>query len=317
MNSPDKLINVSSRQLQAFLEVSRLQSFVKAAERVHLSPSGMSMLVRELEAQVGARLFDRTTRSVKLTDAGRRLLPAAERIIGELHVLGPAIGGAEAAARSRIDLAATPMVSASLLPEVLRAFASRFPHVRVHLSDVDVSIVRSRVIEGQADIGLGFFVRPAAGLVREPLCKFRLMRISPPSGRNTARWPARDLAWSSLEGLPLVSLPQDNPIQALIEKQLTLLGRAHEERPRVNLISTIIGMVRAGHGHAVIPSFALEECLRQNLQVAMLRSPAVHIELYLVSHRGHPLKPAAREFAAMVRQAALGLAGEGARLPPG
>ncbi|MBL0422987.1 LysR family transcriptional regulator [Ramlibacter sp. AW1] len=302
MNSSIKLINVSTRQLLAFLEVTRLQSFAKAAEQVHLSPSGMSMLVKELEDQLGARLFERTTRSVSLTDAGRRLQPVAERIVGELRTLQAVIGGTEAAVRSRLHVAATPMVAASLLPEVLQAFARSHPQVRVQLADVDVGAVRGRVLEGEADLGLGFFVKPASGLVRQPLCKFRLMRIGPPRPGASGLQPSQP--WSSLAGLPLVSLPPDNPIQALIEKQLARSGRPHEDRPRVNLIGTIIGMVRAGAGHAVIPSFALAECLRQQLDVALLREPMVQIELHLVTRRGHPPKPAAADFIAAVRQAA-------------
>jgi LysR family carnitine catabolism transcriptional activator len=307
MNSSDKLINVTSRQLLAFLEISRLQSFAKAAERIPMSPSGMSMLVKELEEQVGARLFDRNTRSVTLTDAGRRLQPVAERIVGELRALSAVIGGTEAAVRSRLDVAATPMVSASLLPEVVRQFAASHPQVHVHLADVDVTAVRRRVLEGDADIGLGFFVKSAAGLLRQPLCKFRLMRISPPGLEPPGLGPSRP--WSSLAGLPLVSLPTDNPIQALIEQHLARLGRAHEERLRMNLIGTIIAMVRAGHGHAIVPSFVLDECLRQGLGVAMLVEPAVHLELYLVSRRGTQPPPAAMDFAEAVKQAATRLAG--------
>src|SRR5690606_37335625 len=97
MNSSAKLMNVSSRQLFIFLEVCKLQSFAKAAERIPMSPSGVSMLIKELEEQVGARLFDRTTRSVVLTDAARRLQPVAERIVGELRQLNDVIGGTEAA----------------------------------------------------------------------------------------------------------------------------------------------------------------------------------------------------------------------------
>ena len=306
MNSSKGLINVSSRQLQAFLEIARLQRFAKAAEQVHLSPSGMSMLVKELEQQIGARLFDRTTRSVTLTDAGRRLQPVAQRIVSELRAISAVIGGTEAAVRSRLDVAATPMVSASLLPGVVSAFAGSHPQVHLNLADVDLSVVRSRVVDGEADIGLGFFVKPAVGLLRQPLCKFRLMRISPPGAGTSGLVPSQP--WSSLSGLPLVSLPADNPIQALIEKHLARIGRAHEERPRMNLLGTIIGMVRAGRGDAIIPSFALDECLRQGLVVAMLRDPVVHIELHQVSRRGTQPKAAALEFAAALRQAA-------ARLP--
>lgn len=311
-----KLINVNSRQLHAFLEISRLQSFSKAAEHIPMSASGVSMLVKELEQQVGARLFDRTTRSVTLTQAGRELQEVAQRIVDDLRVLGGAIGGSEAAVRSRLDVAATPMISASLLPGVVRGFATSHPRVRVHLADVDVSAVRNRVLDGDADIGLGFFVKPAVGLVRQPLCKFRLMHISPPAADGASAGAAvaavaagvaglgPSRPWSSLAGVPLMSLPRDNPIQALIETHLARIGRANEERPMMNFIGTLIAMVQAGIGHAIVPSFVLRECLRQGLRIAMLVEPAVHIDLFVVSRRGTQPKPAALDFAAVLKRAA-------------
>lgn len=306
-NSSARLINVSSRQLQAFLELARLRSFSKAAERVHLSASGMSMMVKELEEQMGARLFDRTTRSVTLTEAGRRLEPVAERLVAELQAVQAAIGGGEAAAQSRLRIAATPMVSASVLPEVIKAFGLKHPQVDLELDDVDVSVVRQRILDEEADIGLGFFVKPAAGLQREPLCRFRLMRIGPPGSDSSGLGHSQ--TWSSLAGLPLISLPADNPIQAVIEKELAAIHRGNEQRPRMNLLGTLIGMVRAGRGHAIVPSFALDECLRQGLQVSMLTKPTVHIELHVVSLRGTQAKPAALAFAAAVKKAASRLSG--------
>ena len=307
MNSSPKLMNIGSRQLQAFLEITRLQSFAKAAEQVSLSPSGMSMLVKELEEQVGARLFDRTTRSLALTDAGRRLQPVAERVIGELRSLGAVIDGSESAVRSRLAVAATPMVSASLLPDVVRGFATTHPGVQVHLADVEVETVRKAVLQGDADIGLGFFVKPAVGILRQPLCRFRLMSIGPPGTPSGGL--GKSQPWKSLEGLALLSLPSGNPIQVLIEKQLVRIGCLPEERLRMNLMGTIIGMVRAGLGHAVMPSFAMEECLRQGLSVAMLREPVAYLDLYLVSRSGTKPKAAARAFAESLKLAAARLPG--------
>lgn len=307
MNSSEKLINVSSRQLLAFVEASRVQSFAQAAERVHLSPSGMSMLVKEMEEQVGARLFDRTTRSVSLTDAGRRLVPVAERIVDELRSVGALLGGVEAAVRSRLDVAATPMISSNIMPLVLRDFADTHPQVRIHLADVDVGAVRRRVMEGEADVGFGFFVKPAVGLVRKPLCRFQLMHISPPargtSGMNSSQ------PWSSITTTSLLGLPPDNPIQALIEANLTKAGRASGHRATMNLLGTLIGMVRAGVGHAIVPSFALEQCLRDGLSVAMLTRPAVHLELFMVSRRGAASHVAASDLAASVKRIATQLSG--------
>lgn len=303
MKSSAKLINANSRQLLAFLEICRLGSFARAAEVVSLSPSGLSMLVKDLEEQVGARLFDRNTRSIALTDAGRRLRPAAERIVEELRALGPAIAGTEAAVRARLNIAATPMMSASLLPRVLREFADSHADIRVQLDDVDVSTVRARVLEGRADLGLGFFVKPAVGLLRQPLCKFRLMRIGPPTARSDG--VGRSEPWSNLAGLPLLGLPADNPIQVVIETHLARIGRAREDRPTANLLGTLIGMVEAGLGHAVIPSFALNECLHRHLGVAMLVEPAVSLDLFLVTRRGTRQKPAALEFASTFTRAAM------------
>jgi len=299
-------MNLSTRQLHAFLAVSRLQSFARAAEQIHLSPSGMSMLIKELEQQVGARLFDRTTRAVTLTDAGKRLQPVAERIVGELRTLGGVIQGTEDAVRQRLDVAATPMVSASLLPSVMQDFAQLQPHVRVQLADVDVNQVRRRVLEGEADIGLGFFVKPAVGLVRQPLCNFRLMYVSPPGEAPDA--PQASRSWASIRNQRLVCLPIDNPIQAVIEKQLARNGRGPDERLRINLIGTVLAMVRAGHGHAVLPSFVRDACLRQGLGVAMLREPVTQIALYLVSQRGKEPTPAALDFADALKRAAAQLA---------
>lgn len=306
MNSSRKLMNLSARQLHAFLEIGRLKSFARAAEQVHLSPSGMSMLVKELEEQVGARLFDRTTRAVTLTEVGLRLQPVAERIVQDVRGLGDVVEGTQAAVRQRLQIAATPMVAASLLPAVLSDFAAVHPQVRIGITDVDVNQVREDVLAGEADLGLGFFVRPAVGLLRQPLCRFRLMSIRPPGVQGGGRRPSQP--WHALTGAPLISLPADNPMQVVIEKHLAAAGCPVGERQRVNLIGTVIALVRAGHGHAVIPSFVLDDCLRQGLDVRMLRDPVASVELFLVSRRGRKPGAAAQAFTTALRTAAARLA---------
>ena len=294
-------VNLNTRQIQAFLHISRLQSLTKAAEQVHISQAGLSMMVKELEEQLGSRLFDRTTRSVALTDAGRRFQPVASRIIDELDSMVCALGETEARKMGNLRVAATPLVSSSLLPEVLKIIKASHPEVTVHVADAELGEVRRRVLEGEADLGLGFFFKPALGMLRTPLFRFRLMRISPPEGGHHGLEGV--LPWSSLADAELISLPPGNPIQTLIETHLKAIGRAHEDRRVVSFFSTIIGMVEAGLGTAVIPSFALAECLRRRVRVSMLTKPVAHIDLYGASRRGTGTKSIAIDFIETLRKA--------------
>lgn len=296
------MINWNARQLQAFLEVCRLQSFSKAAESIPMSQSGISMSIKELEEQLGAKLFERTTRAVVLTASGKRLQHAATRVLAELGAVEEAIAGTQEFLNSRLVVAATPMISANLMPGVIRSFQQSHPGVHVQLHDIEVDSVRRAVLEGDAHVGLGFFFKPAVGMRRTPLCKFGLMRVSP-QGKGASGLQAPQ-PWSSLKGLPLIGLPHHNPIQSLIETHLAAIDRAHEVRPAMHLIGTIIAMVEAGLGHAVLPSFAMPECLRHCVAVSMLSDPEVHIDLVLASRKGVTLPPVATELADELRAAA-------------
>ena len=109
-------MNLSTRQMRAFLHVARLGNFTRAAEQAHITQAGLSILIREMEKQLACRLFDRTTRVVTLTPAGRRLLPVVERLLTDLDDVAAQLGAEGDAARQTLRIAATPLVSSHLLP---------------------------------------------------------------------------------------------------------------------------------------------------------------------------------------------------------
>src|SRR5579871_720128 len=112
----------TSRQLRAFHLVAEHQSFARAAERLFLTPSGLSVLIRELERHLGFRLFDRTTRKVTLTSNGSSLLAASQPA---LKTLDTAISRIEQAAKGRaraISVGTTPWIAANVLPPAIQAF---------------------------------------------------------------------------------------------------------------------------------------------------------------------------------------------------
>jgi DNA-binding transcriptional LysR family regulator len=277
-------MNLSMRQMRAFLHVARIGNFTRAAEQAHMTQAGLSTLVREMERQLGTRLFDRTTRMVVLTAAGRRLLPVAERVLGELDEVTARLGAEGDEARQTLRIAATPLVSSHLLPQVFAGFRDSHPRIRLKLFDADLRGVEALVAQGEADMGLGFFFKAAPGLERTPVGRFQLMRVAPGAAGQAAA--VGSAPWSSLRGAPLLGLPPDNPIQKLIDRHLAAIGQADPERPAFNFFGTLISMVEAGFGSAVMPTFALAACRRHRVDTALLVKPKVALDFYRVTRRG-------------------------------
>src|SRR5438105_12615072 len=136
-------MNITSRQLKAFLLTAQHQSFSRAAEQLFITQSGMSVLVRELEAQLGFRLFDRTTRRVSLTEFGVKFLPIADRSLLDLEAAAANIGRAATEADRHLCIGATPLVAAGLLPPAIAEYAKRKPDLEIRVYDAR----RPRLIE--------------------------------------------------------------------------------------------------------------------------------------------------------------------------
>jgi LysR family transcriptional regulator, carnitine catabolism transcriptional activator len=110
----------TSRQLRAFVLVARRQSFSRAAETLFITPSGISVLIRELEAQLGFRLFDRTTRQVSLTRYGQELLAVAERNLQEIDAEMARLERSAATASRSFSIGAMPLFAAHVLPGAIK-----------------------------------------------------------------------------------------------------------------------------------------------------------------------------------------------------
>jgi len=146
--------NVSTRQLEAFINLAEQRSFTRAASLSHLSQPAFSALIRSLETAVGARLFDRTTRSVELTaegavfvDPARRLLVDAARAFGDMREHA-------ARRRGRVSVAVLPSLAAGWLPAVLARFHAKYPGIELDVADVLSDTCIQRVRSGSADFAL-------------------------------------------------------------------------------------------------------------------------------------------------------------------
>jgi DNA-binding transcriptional LysR family regulator len=283
-------MNVTTRQLQAFLAIARLGSFTRAAEEIFVTQAGLSLMLKDFEAQVGARLFDRTTRSVRLTPAGESLLPTARRMMAEWESATSNVGRLAADAEQRVSLAATPLIASSVLPLWLRAFRETQPAIRVSISDLDRRNILLGIEAGELDVGLGAFFRPATGIDRQLLARFDMVLVRSKTkdakGRARGFETGRKVKWSALEDQELVVLPNDNPIQKLVDAQLRAQEITTRRTAALQNIQAMISMVEAGHGVAALPGFVVPACARYDVTVHTLVEPVVPIEFFAVSMKG-------------------------------
>jgi LysR family transcriptional regulator, carnitine catabolism transcriptional activator len=286
----------TSRQLRAFHLVADRRNFTRAAEALFLTPSGLSVLVRELERQIGFRLFDRTTRQVVLTAQGSELLEITR---AALNMLDEGMSRIEQAAKRknrRITIGTTPWIAAHVLPLAIREFRDKHPGLEIHLFDGNLSALAKRVEANKLDFALGIFDR-ILGMRRVPFFRFSLMLARPENGRSVR---SQTSSWADLGGESLISLTRDYPYEQLIGKQLEKMGVICKRGQTVNGLDTQLGLVEAGLGVAVIPSFGMMASRNRKVRVTKLE-PEVTLEFYEISNRGRKLPPEASEFAAFLK----------------
>lgn len=286
----------TSRQLRAFHLVAQHRNFTRAAEALFITPSGLSVLIRELERQLGFRIFDRTTRQVSLTAQGTELLAVTRP---GLNALEEGISRIEQAVKKknrRISVGTTPWFAAHVLPPAIKEFRDRHPDVQVQLFDGNLRAVIKRVEANKLDFAVGIFDR-MPGIKRAPFFRFSLMLARQDDGRSARHSISQ---WSELRGETLISLTKDYPHEQLIRKQLAKMQIACKRGQTVNLLDTQIGLVEAGLGAAVIPSFGVLASRDRKVRITQL-DPLVSLEFHEITNRGRKLPLEAIDFSEFLK----------------
>lgn len=292
------MIDFTSRQLRAFLLVAQHRSFTRAAGALFITPSGLSVLIRELENQLGVRLFERTTRHVALTSSGSELFAAAKRNLQELDNSLSRIAQTLRDESPLLSVGAPPFYAEGGLAPAIKAFRTRRPELRFQVFDGDGATTLRKVESGELDIGLGFFFKHVPGIRRALLFRFSLMVIRPGSP-NASGLPT--VAWSSLKGERFVTLHPSLPLQQFVDKHLARAGVSYQPSLVLNHLHTLIAMVEAGMGAAIVPSFALSACRNHGLLVSHLVKPVVHLDAYQIRKGGRKFSPVAEEFTTFLK----------------
>ena len=285
-----KRINFNLQELQAFIAVAERGSFRAAADEIHLSAPALSRRIERLESALGVRLFNRTTREVELTGLGRAFLARARGAFDDLESASLGISAIGARQSGRVSVGCVPSAAFYFLPAVIRMFSEKYPGIRLRIIDENDAIVAQSVIAGEADFGIGFMGARVPELDFEPLRADPFVLAVRRDHRLAAR---RTVTWAELEAERLMAASRSSGNRQLLDDALAQAGLRPTIVFEVNRVATLLGMVDAGLGVAVVPGLTLPSSMHPTLVGIRLAKPAVSRQLGILKRHGTRLHPAA------------------------
>ncbi|MFI2507282.1 LysR family transcriptional regulator [Streptomyces sp. NPDC018972] len=241
------------QQMRYVVAVAETNNFTRAAERCLVVQSALSHQIRRLEKELGTRLFERTSRRVRLTPAGAAFLPAARQCLEAAERAAAEVAAAVGEVRGRLAVGLIPTVAAVDIPGALREFRQRYPDVRVSLSvgasDELVEQVKEGAIE-VAFLGLPTTARPQ-GVDAVELARDRLVAVVAPN-HPLAKESTVDLRRLSSE--VFVDLPAKTAGRAQSDQAFSAAGLTRDVAFEVTNADFLARLVGQGLGVALLPS---------------------------------------------------------------
>lgn len=292
------MINWNLRDIHVFLVLAETMSFRRAAERVHLSQPAVSGVVSRIEASLGTALFERSTRTVRLTEAGHAFLPHARMLKAHAAAAESAVHDVTELRQGHVRLAVLPSLAASVLPAVLARFTAR--HAGVHVEVLDKLSVPSfeLVRGGEVDFALTAENPTYSDLSYMPLASDPLVLLLP--ARHPLSAGRTALRWEQVIELPHISMPPPTSVRQYADAAMLRVSHRFTPRYEVEHLATINAMVAAGLGVAALPELAALVARGSKVVQRRLVAPEVRRPLGLVSLQGRSLTPAAQELASML-----------------
>jgi DNA-binding transcriptional LysR family regulator len=246
---PPLLLN----QVEAFVEVARARSISRAAERLGVTQPALTARIQSLEAAFGARLFVRSRTGTRLTDAGRTLLPYAERALIALdrgRELVAEVAGGQA---GHLTIGAAPAVSTYVLPAMLREFQDRHPAVQLSVRSGHSEEVLDMVLREEVDIGL---MRPIRhpDVESTPLYEDALVLVVPPSHAFAS---AGSVLMAAMATEHLILFDRTSSYHELTSSILREAGIRPRGLIEVDNIDAAKRMIEEGLGVALLPRTAV------------------------------------------------------------
>lgn len=293
-----KKSNVTLRQIEGFLLAGDMLSFSRASEAMHITQSAFSQLVRELEASLGVRLFDRTTRRISLTDAGVILHARMKRGMVEIDDACEEAAAIARVERGHITVGTLASLAVGIVTRTLGELRKSYPGVKVSMREDHNGPLLERVAQGEVDFAVCADSSATAGMRFEHLFDDELVAVM-----NQAEPKARvpRLRWSALKDQSFVMLMRDSSTHEQVSAALAAHGITREADYEVANMFTALSMVRAGFGMTFIPAMVLGEVNMTGLAWKRMQRPSPIRRIGICRRGDRTASPATAKFEELLR----------------
>jgi LysR family carnitine catabolism transcriptional activator len=278
-------MNLTYRQFEILAASAGSGSFSEAAQRLGISQPSLSESIRRIEHEVGSRLFERTTRSLKLTAEGRYAAAVAREIVRDFRRALDRLSHT-GSRQGRIAIAALPSITCAVLAAALQEFGRDHAEIEVGLLDVQHERALLLVTEGIADLAVT--IRPPRhdDLVFEEITSDVAHLVCRSDDPLTRR---KSVRWRDLSGLPFIGITRNSSVRRLTDAGFIQAEVAIEPRYEVEQIPSAIALVEAGLGVTALPSLTFSMFKGRSLAVRPLVAPRLRRNIGFVTFAGRAL----------------------------
>lgn len=289
-------LNLSTRQLQAYLALNDTRHFTRAAERCHLSQSAFSAVIQKLEAAVGAKLVARDTRNVSLTAEGEMFVDVARALLADLEAAFTDMGDFIARRKGRVAIAALPSLAANGLPAVIAEYKRAYPGITVQLFDALSDQCLHLLRQGKVDLALTAPGASLAEFATRTLCSdpfYLVCRRDHPLAKK------RRIRLADLAGHELIHLAPSTSVRQHVDLLLRGVSVRHAGL-EVEHLATLAGLIGQGLGISLVPELTLFQFRSMDLIAIPLDSQAVVRPILVVQQKERALSHAAQGMLALI-----------------
>lgn len=285
-------------QLVYFVAVAETGSFSRAAERCNVAQPSVSQQIMKLEQELGTPLFDRLSRSVILTDAGRLLLPHANAILGELHDIKHVLSGEAADGHGTLAVGFIPTVSPFVLPNAIKRFGEQFPHATLVVHEDLTETLVENLIDGKLDVGITSLPIHNRLIRTETLLTEPLM-VASSRQYEIVNWAS--IKVKALDEFPFIAL---NEVHCLGE-QVQMF--CYQQNLHVQIVchttqfATVQNCIELGLGVSLVPQALAVSDTSDHIVYRMLSDAAPQRKIAAATHIGRSQSYLARQFIDIVR----------------